>query len=41
LLGVRTLLVALLVVPFDALSGAAGAAVGLRVRRLAGGGAGS
>ena len=41
LLVVQNLLVALLVVPFHALSGAAGAAVGVRLRRLAGGEAGS
>ena len=41
LLVVQNLLVALLVVPFHALSGAAGAAVGVRMRRPTGDGAGS
>lgn len=35
-LGLRTLLVALLVVPLHALGGAGGAAVGVRIRRAAG-----
>ena len=41
ILGVQNLLLGLLVVPFHALSGAAGAAVGVRARRLTGDGAGS
>ena len=38
ILGVQNLLLGLLVVPFHALSGAAGAAVGVRFRRLTGDG---